>query len=120
MSGPNLPELIENVNGELKKWATLFKANKMAVNTQKTKNIIFNTRGKKIAPQGKVVILYNNEPAHSFKNELVTILERIVHNNSAPESRPFKLLGIYFDGHLSFDQHINILTTTKFEIYLSY
>ena len=32
-AGKNLPELIDNVNLELKKWAQWFRSNKMAVNT---------------------------------------------------------------------------------------
>ena len=39
-AGKNLPELIDDVNAELKKWAQWFRSNKMAVNTNKTKFII--------------------------------------------------------------------------------
>ena len=46
-AGKNLPELIDNVNSELKKWAQWFRSNKMAVNTSKTKFIIFHSKGKK-------------------------------------------------------------------------
>ena len=81
---------------------------------KKTKYIIFHKRGKKIAPQDKAVIFTTmNQLIHPVKNELVTQLERISNNNSAPESRTSKLLGIYFDEHLSFDQQINILTNKK-------
>jgi len=46
-TGDNLEMLIDDVNGELKKWAVWFCANKMAVNVSKTKFIIFHNRGKK-------------------------------------------------------------------------
>ena len=48
MAGGNLPELIDKVNVELKKWAQWFRSNKMAVNTNKTKYLIFHSNGKKI------------------------------------------------------------------------
>ena len=48
MAGKNLPELIDKVNLELTKWAQWFRSNKMAVNTSKTKFIIFHTKGKKL------------------------------------------------------------------------
>ena len=36
MAGENLPELIDKVNVDLKKWAQWFRSNKMTVNTNKT------------------------------------------------------------------------------------
>jgi hypothetical protein len=36
-----LSTLLDDVNRELKKWAVWFLANKMAVNTAKTKSIVF-------------------------------------------------------------------------------
>jgi hypothetical protein len=44
--GKNLNDLVTYVNSELYKIALWFKANKMAVNTSKTKYIIFRTHGK--------------------------------------------------------------------------
>ena len=44
--GKNLNDLVTYVNSELYKIALWFKANKMAVNTSKTKFIIFRTHGK--------------------------------------------------------------------------
>ena len=40
--GKNLHDLILKVNSELKKWATWFRANKLKVNTLKTKYIILS------------------------------------------------------------------------------
>ncbi len=46
--GKSLPELTTFVNHGLQKIANWFRANKMAVNTVKTKFIVFRTRGKYI------------------------------------------------------------------------
>ena len=56
-AGKNLCELIDNVNSELAKWAQWFRSNKMAVNTVKTKYLIFHTKGKKINLNGKKLVL---------------------------------------------------------------
>ena len=39
--GKNLPELMNIINIELKKWALWFRANKLKVNTSKTKYMFF-------------------------------------------------------------------------------
>jgi lipopolysaccharide export system protein LptA len=44
----NLSDLIDQCNIEIQKLANWFRANKMSVNTNKTKFIIFHTRGKKV------------------------------------------------------------------------
>jgi hypothetical protein len=49
--GKNLSELTAFVNQELQKIANWFRSNKMAVNTAKTKFIVFRTRGKPINPR---------------------------------------------------------------------
>jgi hypothetical protein len=45
-SDKDLGVLVNRVNDELKKWAAWFRANKMVVNTKKTKYIIFHPKGK--------------------------------------------------------------------------
>ncbi len=50
-NGKNLNELTSYVNCELKKIANWFRSNKMAVNTAKTKFIVFRSRGKRIDPR---------------------------------------------------------------------
>jgi hypothetical protein len=52
--GKNLSNLLDDVNRKLKKWAVWFLANKMAVNTAKTKFIIFLTRGRNLNLEGKI------------------------------------------------------------------
>ena len=108
-AGKNLPELIDNVNLELKKWAQWFRTNKMAVNFNKTKFIIFHTRGKKVDLDGKKIIFDNNDPSSPFNPDLVCELERIHNNHTDPSSRSYKLLGILLDEHLTFLNHIDYL-----------
>ena len=45
-AGKNLSDVMDSVNLELAKWAQWFRSNKMAVNTDKTKYLIFHTKGK--------------------------------------------------------------------------
>ena len=49
-SGENLQDLINFINVELNKIAIWFRVNKMAVNAEKTKYIIFHARNKKVDP----------------------------------------------------------------------
>jgi len=56
----NLRDLTIYVNSELQKIANWFRANKMAVNTSKTKFIVFRTHGKKINPADCVVLFNSN------------------------------------------------------------
>ena len=108
-AGKNLCELIDNVNSELANWAQWFRSNKMAVNTVKTKYLIFHTKGKKINLNGKKLVFNNNDPSKPFNPSLVHELERIHDNHDDPSSRSYKLLGILFDEHLNFNHHINYL-----------
>ena len=61
-AGNNLPELINYINTELNKIAVRFRANKMAVNAEKTKYIIFHTKNKRVDPGNSVLVFDNNEP----------------------------------------------------------
>ena len=83
-----------------------FQANKMAVNTSKTKFIVFRTRGKVISPEECVLQFNNNEPGQPADPALVSQIDRI-HNEG--EESSFKLLGIFFDEYLSFNTHITHL-----------
>jgi hypothetical protein len=62
--GKNLKDLDTYVSQELQKIAVWFRENKMAVNTSKTKFIIFRTRGKVINPADCNLTFNNNEPGH--------------------------------------------------------
>ena len=103
--GKHLPQLLNSVNTELTKIATWLRANKMACNTSKTKYIIFHTKGKKVDTQNIQLTFDNNEHNKTHKPELITTLERIHNNHNTPESRTYKLLGIYLDEHLTFEHN---------------
>ena len=93
------------------KWAQWFRSNKMAVNTSKTKFIIFHTKGKKVNLNGKNLNFYNNDPLTPFNPNLVCELERIHNNHNDHSSHSYKLLGVLFDEHLSFSFHIDYMKT---------
>jgi hypothetical protein len=104
-SGKNLNELIEHCNTELQKMANWFRANKMCVNTSKTKYIIFHTKGKKVEP-GVNLVFNNNEIGKDLDPSLITPLDKICNSNEKPSERSYKLLGVLLDEHLSFDAHV--------------
>jgi hypothetical protein len=102
--GKILADLTNYINGELQKIANWFRVNKMAVNTAKTKFIVFRTRGKRVDPNHCNLLFNNNEIGLPEDPSLIFPITRI-HNEGAETS--FKLLGILFDEYLSFDSHIN-------------
>jgi hypothetical protein len=107
-SGKNLPSLITHINSEIKKLAKWFRANRLAVNTNKTKYIIFHTKGKNVDNIGQGVVFDNNEPG-GHDPSLITPLERIHNNHPQKEHQSYKLLGILLDEHLSFEQNTTAL-----------
>jgi len=108
-SDNDINRLIETVNVEVNKMAIWFRANKLAVNKNKTKYIIFRTRGKPIPANLPDIIFNENETGCPFNPDLVTPLERFHSNHAKIECRANKLLGIYLDEHLSFDHHVSNL-----------
>jgi hypothetical protein len=96
--GKNLQELLRYVTDELQKIAVWFRSNKMAVNTSKTKFIVFRTHGKKINANECVLSFNNNEPGHPEDPALISNIDRI-HNEGIEKN--FKLLGVLFDEYLS-------------------
>ncbi len=106
--GKNLRELTTFVNQELNKIANWFRANKMAVNTAKTKFIVFRTRGKIINPTDCHLVYNGNEIGQPEDPSMVYDIERI-HNNGT--NKNFKLLGVLFDEFLAFEDHINSICT---------
>jgi hypothetical protein len=102
--GKNLNDLVTYVNSELYKIALWFKANKMAVNTSKTKFIIFRTHGKIINNADCNLVYNNNVPGQPEDPTLISPIDRI--SNDSPETS-FKLLGVFIDEYLSFNDHIS-------------
>jgi hypothetical protein len=75
--GKNLRELTQYVNGELQKISYWFRANKMAVNTSKTKFIVFRTTGKRIAPEDCQLVFNSNEIGTIENPNLIVPIVRI-------------------------------------------
>ena len=65
-SGPNLLELINYVNTELNKIAIWFQANKIAINADKTKYIIFHAKNKTMNPGNSILVFDNNEASKPY------------------------------------------------------
>jgi hypothetical protein len=104
--GHNLRELTSFVSEELRKIANWFRSNKMALNTSKTKFIIFRTRGKPINDDECQLVYNSTELGYDTDPLLVSPIERVYNNGN---EKSFKLLGVYFDEYLSFDAHISHL-----------
>ena len=85
-SGKNLNDLISHMNRELNKLAVWFRANKMAVNVEKTKFIIFRTHGKPIPNENVTLKFDANEPGQLYNPDYVYDLERF-HNNHQDKNK---------------------------------
>jgi hypothetical protein len=105
-SGKKLDDLTAYVNSELKKVANWFRSNKMAVNTSKTKFIVFRTRGKRIDPRDCKLLFNTNEIGKTEDPNRIFEIKRI-HNEG--DEKSYKALGILLDEYLSFDEHISHL-----------
>jgi hypothetical protein len=107
-AGPDLKTVLKKANVELKKIATWFRANKMAVNVSKTKFIVFKPKGMKAEINEEDWVYYdNNEPGMPIDVNKKFKLERVSLSNAIPSDRQYKLLGVFLDEHLSFDFHVN-------------
>jgi len=108
-SGKNLNDLVVNVNTEINKMAVWFRANKLAVNINKTKYIIFRMKGKQLDINTPDIIYNENEPNVPADPALITTLERYHDNHPDINCRAYKLLGIHLDEHLSLNIHTNYI-----------
>ena len=77
------------------------RSNKLAVNTDKTKKMIFYPKGKRV-PDNVIFSFNNNDIGSSNISELIYPIERISNTSKIPA---FKILGFYLDQNLSFDYH---------------
>ncbi len=101
--GKNLNLLTAYVNAELQKISNWLRSNKMAINTAKTKYIVFRTRGKRIAPADCQLVYNDNEIGVPEDPNQIYLITR------DGEEKSFKLLGVFFDEYLSFDYHVSSL-----------
>jgi hypothetical protein len=99
-SGKNLPLLMDQINMELKKWSSWFRANKMAVNVKKTKFIIFHSKGKKCELEGRRLYFDDNEQGMPLDQSKISEIERVHDTHPDKELKSYKTLGVYFDEHL--------------------
>jgi hypothetical protein len=103
-SGKNIKNITAAVNAELINVAAWYRANKMAVNTDKTKYIIFHPKGKYLP--NNIALEYNNNNSNTVQNpDNIHTLERISSLNSTPSSRSYKLLGVLLDENLNLNAH---------------
>jgi hypothetical protein len=109
--GVDLSALIDHVNIELKKLAQWFKANRMAVNADKTHFMVFHTKGKKVDLNGKQIVYDENDPQRPIDPSLCTPLTRIHNNHVNKQYRSFKLLGVKLDENLSFQANTEFVIT---------
>ena len=85
-----------------------YRANKMAVNTDKTKYIIFHPKGKPIP--NNIDLIFNNNDPNTFQDPSnIHTLERVFTNSNNNTSRSYKLLGILLDENLNLNAHFTNL-----------
>ena len=111
-SGFDIKQVIDDVNVELNKLANWLRANRMACNVNKTKYIIFKPKGVNVTLNVNEGVKYDdNEIGQPYDNDKVIYLDRIHNDNDNVSDRSYKLLGLYLDEHLSFNQHCNHIRT---------
>jgi hypothetical protein len=103
-SNNNINDLILTINIELKKIVRWFRVNKIAVNVNKTKFIIFHTKGNRV-DLGVSLISGDYEPNQN-NPDLMHTIERFHTNHPIKQNRAYKLLGVYFYETFTFDYHI--------------
>jgi hypothetical protein len=90
----------------------------MAVNTDKTKYIIFHPKGKYLPYN--IVLEYNNNNSNTVQNpDNIHTPERISSLNSTPSSRSYKLLGVLLDENLNL-AHITPTYATSYREHCSF
>ena len=96
-SGPNIEDLITNVNIQLELLYTWLCCNKLSLNINKTSYTIFK-------PQSNA--------HHNLNNNLLINHEAIKSSEESTKAGTAKFLGIYIDKHLTWSQHIDQLCTS--------
>ena len=104
--GSDIHFLCNFVNIELQKLGVWLRANKLSINTDKTKIMIFHSKGKHVPD---VVFKFDNNDSDTLSNpSLVFPIERITNKSKVPA---FKILGVYLDENLTFDFHFKSITS---------
>jgi hypothetical protein len=95
-SNSNLDNIVTLINNELNNLEKWFCADKMAINVNKTKFVVFHL----IAENG-IKIFYNDNHSDQSDPRLMSELE--LYHNKHPDNNcgAYKLLGIYFDENLT-------------------
>ena len=96
-SGPNIEDLITDVNIQLELLYTWLCCNKLSLNINKTSYTIFK-------PQSNA--------HHNLNNNLLINHEAIKSSEESTKAGTAKFLGIYIDKHLTWSQHIDQLCTS--------
>ena len=96
-SGPNIKDLISDVNIQLQLLYTWLSCNKLSLNINKTSYTIFR-------PHSNTHI--------NIRNSLHINHEAIKSSEESTKAGAAKFLGVYIDNHLTFSQHIDQLCTS--------
>ena len=96
--GPDISSVGNFINNELQKLGMWLRANKISINTSKTKIMVFHLKQKSIPCFNFV---FNNNDINVSQNpSLVSSIERITNESEIPA---YKMLGVFLDENLSFN-----------------
>jgi hypothetical protein len=105
VSGNNLNDIITKLNNELKKINNWFRANKLCLNAEKTKIMIFNKREDTIDWEDINVFIDSNNDNEN-NPELINKIGVVNGRSKVPA---IKFLGVFIDSNLSFKYHIDFI-----------
>lgn len=87
LSGPNLTELVKNINSELEKLVEWLQSNKLSLNIDKTHYMIF-----------------------SLKKTKYTSNDVLINGKVIKQVKMTKFLGVILDEHLNWSDHVNMIS----------
>lgn len=105
----NLENLITRCNTELQKLANWFSTNKISVNVNKCKFILFHRPRKKFDEEICKIFYNANEIGAPNNPKNIFELSRVSLKNPDKENTTYKYLGIHLDEHMNFNSHIQHL-----------
>jgi hypothetical protein len=80
----------------------------MVINAEKTKYMIFHTKNRKIDMQN-LEVFFNFNDVGSIENPSLKFTLTRVHNGGSKDNQTYKMLGVLFDEHLSFNTHVTYM-----------